>query len=183
MRAYYRHSGVVLKRAGVTSVRLDHAGKDPGRGPHGSSAKVDDVDVVWKFTRAEAEGVSLRATHRRIGWVPETVNYAAREDPFLRYVPAAGAWPAGTADVAGLLDRLGVPLGASSREAFSALKAAEQGRPRDRRALRVEVAQGQDRGTGTAPRKGRGRGGTHLGTHARCHPRDPPMGPTYPPSG
>lgn len=45
MRAYYLHTGIRLKRAGVTSIRLDNTGKDTDRGSRGTSGKRDDVDL------------------------------------------------------------------------------------------------------------------------------------------
>ena len=48
---FYRHTGMQLKRMGITWARLDHAGKDTTRGQRGSSAKNDDVDIVVNLTR------------------------------------------------------------------------------------------------------------------------------------
>jgi KaiC/GvpD/RAD55 family RecA-like ATPase len=69
-RNYYTHAGQVLKRARVTSIRLDHAGKDEARGQRGSSGKNDDVDIVWQLSPAEG-GWELIATHTRPIWVPK----------------------------------------------------------------------------------------------------------------
>lgn len=127
IREFYRHSGIVLKRAGVTSLRVDHAGKDLAKGQRGSSAKNDDVDVVWQLTRADS-GVTLRATHRRLGWVPEQVDYRQLDEPVLHYAPTPALWPAGTAEVAELLDRHDVPLDATERAASATLREAGNGR-------------------------------------------------------
>lgn len=80
MRAFYRHTGSLLKREGRTTLRFDHAGKDRSRGQRGSSAKADDVDVVWELTRTRA-GLRLRATHRRQAWVPESLELTRFSDP------------------------------------------------------------------------------------------------------
>ena len=48
----YRRVHSELKARGVACIRLDHMGKDAERGSRGSSAKSQDVDVVWEFTRA-----------------------------------------------------------------------------------------------------------------------------------
>lgn len=142
IRNFYRYSGIVLKRAGVTSLRVDHSGKDLTKGQRGTSAKNDDVDVVWQLTRADS-GVTLRATHRRLGWVPETVDYRQVDEPVLHYVPAPALWPAGTADVAQLLDRHGVAVDASVRTAKTALRQAGIGKRQDlvRAALKWRRAQ------------------------------------------
>lgn len=48
----YRHAMAPLKGLGIAVVRLDHAGKDIGKGQRGSSAKNTDVDAVWTLTAA-----------------------------------------------------------------------------------------------------------------------------------
>lgn len=45
IRAYYLHTGLMLKRRGLTVVRTDNTGKDSDRGARGTSGKRDDVDV------------------------------------------------------------------------------------------------------------------------------------------
>ena len=125
-RDFYRHTGTVLKRRGVTWVRLDHAGKDPGQGQRGSSGKGDDVDVVWKLTNTQ-NGVCLRRELSRMSWVPEKVTYRLTECP-LAFTRLADDWPAGTGEIANILDRLEVPLDAKARDAATALKGIGEGR-------------------------------------------------------
>ena len=120
-RAFYRHCGILLKAAGRAFIRVDHAGKDAAKGQRGSSAKNDDVDVVWQMTATDG-GFLLGAKKRRMGWVPETVILTQHDEPHLHYRTAAEAWPAGTKRVAELLDELGVPLAASARKAAQALR-------------------------------------------------------------
>ena len=67
---FYRHTGMQLKRMGITWARLDHSGKDTTKGQRGSSAKNDDVDIVANLTRTDGH-VTWTATHRRMGWYPE----------------------------------------------------------------------------------------------------------------
>lgn len=121
-RAFYAHTGVRIKRLGVTYARLDHAGKDLERGQRGASAKNDDVDVVWQLTSTN-DGVRARATHRRMSWVPETVLLARQSGP-LRHVPVQGSWPAGTAELAKEMDRLGVAVDDGRERVRSALREA-----------------------------------------------------------
>jgi hypothetical protein len=127
-RNFYTYTGIRLKRRGATWVRLDHAGKDADRGQRGSSGKGDDVDVIWHLKQTE-NGVTLQRYRARMSWVPERVTFKLNEAP-LAYVPLSEDWPAGTGEVANILDRLNVPLGASTREATAALKTIGEGRRR-----------------------------------------------------
>ena len=77
VRAFYRHTGLSLKARGVTYLRTDHSGKDVAKGMRGSSAKNDDVDLVWQLSRTdtkEGSGIKLKRTHSRVSWVPEDVK-------------------------------------------------------------------------------------------------------------
>lgn len=127
VRAFYRHTGIGLKQLGVTWARLDHAGKDAERGQRGSSAKGDDVDIVWRIARTDS-GAELIRDAARPSWVPERVVFERVTVPALRYVPVAYAWPAGTKDVADILDGLGLPLDIGVRPATKALRDAGHGR-------------------------------------------------------
>lgn len=108
MKAFARFTGQPLKAAGRTVIRLDHAGKNQEQGQRGSSAKNDDVDVVWSL-KATEDGVKLEATHRRISWVPESIDLTRTENP-LRHRPAVASYVTGTKTLAEMLDRWDVPL-------------------------------------------------------------------------
>lgn len=108
-RDFYRHTGLHLKARGIGLLRLDHAGKNTEQGQRGSSAKGDDVDVVWQL-RATDNGLELIRKAARMSWVPERVVLRRHEDPDLRHVVAKDDWPVGTAELAGVLDTLEVPL-------------------------------------------------------------------------
>jgi len=125
VRNFFRHTGSRLKAAGMTLIRLDHAGKDLERGQRGSSAKADDVDVVWNLSARDAHRLTLRATHRRMSWVPETVELERMADP-LRHRRVLGSWPSGTATLAAILNDLSVPCDAGRPAARQALKDAGQ---------------------------------------------------------
>jgi hypothetical protein len=79
LRAFYRWTGLALKSKGCTYIRADHAGKDTSKGQRGTSAKNDDVDLVWRFTKRADNNILLEATHRRMSWVPEKVEIELRE--------------------------------------------------------------------------------------------------------
>lgn len=121
-RDFYRFTGTGFKRRGVTWARLDHAGKDTAKGQRGSSAKGDDVDVVWRLARTD-NGLELRREASRMGWVPLRVAFRQLDEP-LRFVRVDEDWPAGTAEVARILDDLEVPPRAGERPAGQALREA-----------------------------------------------------------
>lgn len=133
-RKFYQWTGRALKATNRALLRLDHAGKEADKGQRGSSAKNDDVDVVWQMALAE-DGYVLTVRKARMGWIPRAVNIAKVEGPPLEFTTGtAFMWPAGTKALAELIDSLGLADDASTRDAQDALKAAGQSR---RRALVV----------------------------------------------
>jgi hypothetical protein len=128
VRAWYRWTGLHLKHDGRAFLRVDHAGKDLDKGQRGSSAKNDDVDVVWQMARADGgNAFTITARKRRMGWVPDQVKLLRSDDP-LRYTLTEGnMYPTGTAEMVAALDALGVPVEVSVRAARAALKAADVG--------------------------------------------------------
>lgn len=70
----YRYTLLPLKRAGGSSVRLDHFGKDKDRGSRGSSAKNQDVDHVWELLTFDSGPLMLRRTHTRTGIGPDSFS-------------------------------------------------------------------------------------------------------------
>lgn len=131
-RAFYRLTGLQLKARGVAVCRLDHGGKNADQGQRGSSAKGDDVDLVWQL-KATDGGLEFRRDASRVAWVPETVMLTRHsEEGDLRHtVSLAADWPAGTKALAELLDELKVPLSANRPAARQALAAAGKGAKND----------------------------------------------------
>lgn len=129
VRAFYRFTGSRLKRLGIGYLRIDHAGKDPTKGQRGSSAKRDDVDIVWRMTRANGStsglGLSCEGSSR-LSWVgPHLAIDRSEVSGVLSYSSAVRlGWPAGTAEKVKQLDALGLPVGVSRRAARTALEAA-----------------------------------------------------------
>lgn len=131
LRAFYRHTGLLLKQALIGWMRLDHSGKDAAKGQRGTSAKNDDVDIVVRLERTDT-GQKLTATHRRMSWYPEetVIKVADVEGVMTFTLPVSmtgGGWPAGTKDIAEELNQLGVPLDVSARRAQQTLKEAKLG--------------------------------------------------------
>jgi len=119
------NTGILIKASGIALVRLDHAGKDLDRGQRGTSAKNDDVDLVWQLTELDGGGIRLRATHRRQSWVPTLVDLARLEEPILRHERMAETtWPDGTEALARTMHDLDISPGASTRDVQTILQAA-----------------------------------------------------------
>lgn len=125
--AFWHHTGTLLRRAGIALARLDHEGHESGRS-RGSSAKADDVDIVWSLERTDP-GLRFTKKYARVTWVADTIDVAKLEDP-LKFRRTTDSWPIGTADKAAELDAIGAPLDISKREAQRLLRNA--GRPAGR---------------------------------------------------
>lgn len=108
-RAFYRHTGSQLKHAGIAMSRLDHEGHANGRS-RGSSAKVDDVDVVWGLKLTD-DGLKFTRNQSRIAWVAEAVTLR-KIDP-LGFEVAAHSVPNGTLEKVRELDDASIPVGLS----------------------------------------------------------------------
>lgn len=111
IRAFYRHTGGPLKQAGIAWIRLDHAGKDTGKGQRGASAKNDDVDIVMQLIGQDG-GMKVKATHRRMSWFPEMVNITTKtgDDGTVDFKLGDRGIPTGTQTLVSLLNDLNVPL-------------------------------------------------------------------------
>jgi KaiC/GvpD/RAD55 family RecA-like ATPase len=126
-RNFYRHTGRQLKAAGVALLRLDHQGKDQALGQRGSSAKDDDLDVVFRLTQLDNKTLKLTRTRTRVPWMPAEISLVRHEEPMLRHVASDDAVPAGTHDAVLALDELEVPLDATGTVALAALRRAGKG--------------------------------------------------------
>jgi hypothetical protein len=58
-QTFYEHTGKTLKRRGIAYVRIDHIGKDASKGARGSSAKADDLDLIWTMSKTKESNVFL----------------------------------------------------------------------------------------------------------------------------
>lgn len=92
VKDFNRYTGQRLKARGVTLVRVDHAGKDTAKGQRGTSAKRDDVDVVWRLKAGSkvngAESMTLINDASRMSWVPQEVPVTRRDNPLRHTLPA-----------------------------------------------------------------------------------------------
>lgn len=124
-QAFYDCTGKMLKREGIAYLRTDHAGKDVERGQRGSSAKNDDVDVVWQLSRGD-DGITLKRTHSRIPWVPESlpIERTVTDETITYAVTTSAVWPAGTVELAKKMDQINLPLTATKEAArYAGIKA------------------------------------------------------------
>jgi hypothetical protein len=126
-REFARTTGLALKRSNISCIRTDHAGKDGGKkqGQRGSSAKNDDVDIVYRLDKSD-DGLTLKRTHTRISWVPETVNLVVEDfDDIitirLRTKEQRG-WTVKEIAIAHRLDELGFPIDIGVNEVQRQLK-------------------------------------------------------------
>lgn len=123
LRAFYRWSGVNMKSLGVTWIRADHAGKNAEKGQRGSSAKNDDVDVVWKFTKRTLTNILIQATHKRMQWIPDTVEMELREiEGALTHHIMVDEISDAVTDLAGQLDLFDAPVDITNKAARALLK-------------------------------------------------------------
>jgi hypothetical protein len=120
-REFARTTGLALKRAGIACVRTDHAGKDGGKkhGQRGSSAKNDDVDIVYRLDKTD-DGLMLVRTHTRISWVPEKIDLIVEDIDDITTIRqrtrATKGWTAQEIALAKHLDTLGIPKNAGVNE-------------------------------------------------------------------
>lgn len=152
LQAWYRFTGRRLKADGRAFVRIDHAGKDIERGQRGTSAKNDDVDVVWQMTALEGYRFRLAATKRRVNWVPETVELELVKNHEMTYrllVGAAG-YPAGTGSLADLLDDLDIPVEWGRKRAARVLR--DKGHKARNESIAAAVRYRQERALKVSPR-------------------------------
>jgi hypothetical protein len=58
-QSFYEYTGKELKRRGIAYLRIDHVGKDASKGARGSSAKSDDLDLIWIMSKTKEPNVFL----------------------------------------------------------------------------------------------------------------------------
>jgi hypothetical protein len=127
-REFARTTGLALKRAGIACVRTDHAGKDGGKkhGQRGSSAKNDDVDIVYRLDKTD-DGLMLVRTHTRISWVPDKIDLIVEDlddiTTIRQRTRATKGWTVDEINLAKRLDALGYPTDISTNELMRQAKA------------------------------------------------------------
>lgn len=128
--AFYRHTGVKLKAAGIACIRLDHTGKDTEKGMRGGSAKYGDVDAVWRLTKVTDDMFQLDCTDHRMPIAEKTIVMHRETSPLRHRVDAQGwvaARDAKTVEIIKVLDAAGLPNDAGRDRAREALRLAGVG--------------------------------------------------------
>ena len=112
--SFYRHTGLKLKQAGVALIRLDHSGKDESKGQRGASAKVGDVDAVWRLSKTTDTVFRLICEANRMPVAEKSLTLNRVTDPYLRHTVDGRGWVAASDaeydDVAAQLAPLGIDL-------------------------------------------------------------------------
>ena len=90
IKNFSRYCAMPLKAADIALLRIDHAGKDLTRGQRGTSAKLDDVDVVWLLKPASGNlpgktMLTLKREAARVDWIQEDIHITRNEGPPLAH--------------------------------------------------------------------------------------------------
>ena len=120
--AFYRHTVVPLRARGIAMLRLDHPGKDVSRGTRGSSAKKGDVDAEWLLCQTSGTTFELERQKERENHGEAQLSLRRRFEPLRHEITSGTGDRAG--EIAGHLDRLGVPADAGRTIASKALRDA-----------------------------------------------------------
>jgi hypothetical protein len=128
-RDFYRHTLLPLKAARRTVVRLDHRGH--GRdGARGSSAKNDDVDVVWQLSQSPGLNgeayVTLKLERQRGNAHPDMIRVLRDINPRLRHeakpAPLTLDEEQRIRNCIDAMKRIGLPPDMGARKARTALR-------------------------------------------------------------
>ena len=124
--AFYRHTGLLLKRAAVACIRLDHAGKDETKGQRGGSAKTGDIDAVWRLSVIDDEQLSLTCELARMPVTEKDLVLIRKRVPHLAHeVDTSGRKWANdnkVAEIVAALDALHIPTDVTLKAASVALR-------------------------------------------------------------
>jgi len=124
---FYRHTGKKLKQHEIALIRLDHSGKDETKGQRGGSAKVGDVDAVWRMSRVSDDVFRLDCEANRMQVTERTLVLHRELGPLRHRVDAMGrtaVWDLKTKAIIDAADAAGLARDASNRDVQKAARAA-----------------------------------------------------------
>jgi hypothetical protein len=140
LRAFYRCTGMALKKRGLAVVRTDNTGKDADKGARGTSGKRDDVDVELILTRDtdHPDRLRIKPGKTRLPDIASVlINRDTDDDGHLSFTTAGDPFRALVGDAHQALVRLDIPIGTGERKAAATIKA--NGLTIVRAALRVAI--------------------------------------------
>jgi hypothetical protein len=142
--AFYRLTVAPLRARKVSTMRLDHFGKDRERGGRGSSAKTQDVDHIWELRVTNGSRLSMERTHSRSGIGSDRLLIRRTGNPQERgttrhEVTSDEAILVGQEilSLAALADQLGLPPDAGKRPLKDRLQKAGRGDATERACAKV----------------------------------------------
>lgn len=122
---FYRHTGLAMKQAGISMIRLDHAGKDESKGQRGGSAKEGDVDAVWRMTKVTDEMFQLECTHARMQVLEKIIVVERGTTPLRHHVKGDGlrsAWDAKVEQAIQVMEDHGIDLDLGFHKTFEKVR-------------------------------------------------------------
>jgi len=140
LRAFYRCTGMALKKRGLAVVRTDNTGKEPDKGARGTSGKRDDVDIELILTRDADHPDRLRikpGKSRLPDIISVLINRDVDDDGHLSFTTAGDPFRALVGDAHRVLELLNIAVETGERKAAETIKASGQNVVRA--ALRVAI--------------------------------------------
>jgi len=75
----------LLKREGITFLRIDHAGKEKAKGPRGGSAKQGDVDITWLIELTKDGNIRIKSDSHRFPLEHNSLTIRRETSPVLHH--------------------------------------------------------------------------------------------------
>jgi len=114
-----------MKRSNTAMLRLDHSGKDEARGQRGGSAKMGDVDMVWRMSEVvKGSSYRLDCEAQRMHVTESSLVLLRSQTPLGHNVTTARATEIKEDVVLRALDAAGLPQDAGRDQAARVLKEA-----------------------------------------------------------
>lgn len=123
--ALYRCTGMHLKSNGISMLRLDHSGKDLDKGQRGGSAKLGDVDAVWRMTTlVQDESYQLDCEAARYPTVENNLTLRRSAGPLAHHVDTRAIGEVKREAILRVLDEADLPKDAGRDRCRAALRTA-----------------------------------------------------------
>jgi hypothetical protein len=90
---FYKYAGRELKRRKIAYLRIDHIGKDASKGARGSSAKIDDLDIIWILSKTKEPNKFLLKNEKARGSVEsKEILIERRLNPLKHQILSSTDW-------------------------------------------------------------------------------------------